>query len=292
MCIRDSIEEGRALGKRKEYAAARAKFMEAYAIFPVPNMMFNAARMDHLRGEYADAYRGYKTYLSLPDSERVKASDRKDAERFAAECDSNICHLEVHGTRSFTVDEKPMSEPLVLGVGTHVVAMDGPKGPKKIEVACHGGAVILVAEYETKVDVVVPAQPKHEPVTPPPQDKMETGSWLVPGVLAGVGIVGIGLGAGLGLAASGKKSDLEVIAGRSRPCDANGGGCSAEESTYSSGKTLGTGSVIGYGVGGAALVAAVIATLVQRPWAERPRRTAVFPMAGNGTTGLGLAGKF
>ena len=140
------IEEARALGKKKDYAAARAKFMQAYAIFPVPNMMFNAARMDHLRGEYADAFRGYTTYLSLPDSERVKASDRKEAEKFAAECDSKICHLEVHGTRTFTVDEKPLSEPLVLGVGTHVVAMEGSKGSKKAEVACHGGSVILVAE--------------------------------------------------------------------------------------------------------------------------------------------------
>lgn len=287
------IEEGRTLAKSKDYLGARAKFMQAYAVLPVPNMVYNAARMDHLRGEYAEAYRGYKTYLSLPDSERVSTADRKEAETFSAECDSKICHLEVHGTRTFTVNEKPMSEPLVLGAGTHVVKMDGPKGPKTAEVVCHGGAAILVADYSPKPDVVPTPVPKVTPITPPPQEKMEKGSWLVPGVLAGVGVVGLGVGAGLGLAASGKKSDLETTAATSRPCNATGGGCSSEESTYSSGKTLGIASAVGYGVGGAALVAAVIATLVERPWADRVRVSAhVVPLLGSGTSGLGLVGSF
>ena len=284
-------EEGKALAKKKDYAAARDKFLQAYALFPVPNMMFNAARMDHLRGEYADAFRAYRMYLALPESERVKAADRKDAEAFSADCDRKICHLEVHGTRTFKVDTKPITEPFVVGVGTHVIAMDGPRGPKTSEVSCHGGAALLVAEYEPKAEVVPPApHPKvFPPATPEPTER---GSWLVPGVLAGVGVVGVGLGAGLGLVASGKKSDVIRAAGNP-PCDAGGGGCAETESSYASGKSLAIVSVVSYAVGGAALIGAVVATLVEKPWAERRLRSvSVAPWISSGTGGLVLAGGF
>ena len=119
-----------------------------------------------------------------------------------------------------------------------------------------------------------------------------TGSWLVPGVLAGVGVVGVGVGVGLGLSASGKKDDVVAAAG-APPCDARGLGCESVSDAYSSGKTQATISVVGYAVGGTALVGAVVYALVDKPWKERPRASiAAVPWLGGSVGGMMLSGRF
>jgi hypothetical protein len=273
-------EEGKSLAHGKQYAAARAKFLQAYSLNPVPGALFNAARMEHLLGEYADALALYRTYVALPPSERVSVEGRKDAEAFAAECETKVCHIEVKVQGSFTVDNKPRPAPVVANVGSHVVEMSGPAGLRMQSIQCVAGKTIVV-EYEPTKAIV-----------PPPADKPETGSWVVPGVLAAVGVVGLGVGFGLGAAASGKSDDLSKTITKGQCADATK--CAAEADSIASIQGLNTGAIVGYVVGGAGLVGAVVATLVLKPWEERrPQKSAwLAPTFAPGSIGMVAAGSF
>ena len=281
--------EGKALAVKKDFVGAREKFLQAYAVWPVPGMLFNAARTDQVRGEYADAWGLYRTYLALPASERVTAKDRKDAEQYAGECEAKICRLDVRGAKRFTVDGKTRPEPYVVAVGQREIVMEGVNGTRKASVVCMAGTPLIVEYEPPKVDVAPP--PKLlPPITPPPVEKMETGSWVVPGILAGVGVVGIGVGAGLGLAAGSERS---FLAKNPATCNSAGVQCPANRDAYDSGRTLGTASIVGYAVGGAALLVAVIVTSVSRPWQERPKQAAALtPWMGLNGGGFVVQGGF
>ncbi len=107
------------------------------------------------------------------------------------------------------------------------------------------------------------------PITPPPKVETETGSWLVPGVLAGVGLVGVGVGVGLGLASSSAKDDVISAAKLGVCADPASAPCLAARDRESSANGLGAGSVVGYVAGGAFLVGGVVTALVMKPWQER-----------------------
>lgn len=292
-------EEAKRLAKDHKLVEARAKFMEAYSLFPVPGVLFNAARVDHMRGEYADAFDLYSTYLGLPASERVTQADRKDAETLAAECETKICHVEVRGADTFTIDGKPINRSLVTSAGSREIKMTGPKGPRTTTERCVGGSKMVV-EYEPPVAVPVPVPvaelPKANPPEPP--KRTETGSWLVPGVLAGVGVVGLGVGIGLGVSqASGVDAAKSLAAGGACQ-DRASASCKDVEDRFASGRSGATGSYIAYAVGGVGIAGAVITTLVLQPWRERPSARAggatirLVPVVGQSEQGFFAIGSF
>lgn len=272
-------EEGKTLAHANQFAAARAKFLQAYSINPMPGALFNAARMEHLLNEYADALPLYRTYLALPPSERVSAEQRKDAEQFASECEAKVCHIEVKVRGTITIDNKPKGLPVVTNAGPHVVEMSGPEGLRTKSIVCIAGKSLLV-EYEPT------------PVTPPPVEKTESGSWVLPAVLAGVGVVGLGVGFGLGAASSSKSDDLDRTIARGQCVDATK--CADQSDSIASISGLNTGAIVGYVVGGTALAGALVATLVIKPWQERPVRSArwIAPSVAPGSFGFVAAGSF
>ena len=276
-------EEGRGLAHSKQYAAARAKFLQAYSLNPVPGALFNAARMEHFLEEYADALAIYRTYLALPPSERITAANRKDAETFASECEAKVCRIEVKVKGTFTIDSKPRATPVVANVGSRTVEMSGPEGLRTKSIVCAAGKTVVV-DYDTPKTV--------PPVVPPPVETRETGSWVLPGVLAGIGVVGLGVGFGLGAAASGKSDDLTRSITRGQCADATK--CTAESDSIAIIQGLNTGAIVGYVVGGAGLVGALIATVVLTPWKERRTRHATWlaPSVAPGSFGFVAAGSF
>lgn len=166
--------------------------------------------------------------------------------------------------------------------------MSGAQGVRKANVVCTAGTP-LVLDYDPKPAIVSPP-PKEidRPIVPPPQERMEKGSWLVPGILAGVGVVGLGVGFGLGSAAISSEKD----AGNSVPtCTVtNPAGCSALRDADDRATSLSTGAVIGQVIGIAGLTGAVVSVLIIRPWEERPSATRVTFVPGFG--GGSIVGSF
>ena len=142
----------------------------------------------------------------------------------------------------------------------------------------------LVACTSSSPPADPPPRPRG-PVTPPPET--ERGSWVVPGMLGGLGVVGIGVGIGLGAASGGADSDAKAQIGA---CTAgNPSGCSALRAADNKISATGVPSIIAYAGGGVLLGAAVVAALIEQPWRERPvRRVTVVP----GLGGASVVGSF
>ena len=279
-------KQGVEMMKKGKFAEAAASFRASYAKDQSPRELYNAARAELAQGKHAAAAKLYRTYLGLPNNNQISTTERAEAQQELAEITKHLCTLDVRAPK-FTVDGSSYDGGLVdVEAGEHKVEMSGPSGAKVKVVRGEKGVTILV-EY---VEPEKTKEPPPGPITPPPKVEMEKGSWVVPGVLAGVGVVGIGVGIGLGLAAGSAKSDV-VGAAPGRPCAADGTGCPSVISDYDSAKSLGTGSIVGYVVGGTALIGAAVFALVAKPWDER-RVGAVRVMPVVGPSGFGMVGRY
>ena len=264
-------DEGRALSRAEKWEEARVKFEGAYARLGSPGVLFNLALAEMHLGQYKVALKHFRIYLALPATDKVTKEGREKGSKFVAECVAKLCTFDVHGATKVTVDGEAPTE---VEPGSHKVDMEGLQGAKSKTLTCAAGERVPV-EYEEKA-VVVAAVPvpsassagTTRPPDPPPTERTETGSWLVPGVLAGVGVVGLGVGIGLSAASASANTDAQGMIAQCAP--GNSSGCAALREADSKTTTVGTGGIVGYVAGSAFLGAAVVAALVSQPWRERP----------------------
>lgn len=253
--------EGLALLSQNNFEAARVKFHEAYARSQNPNSLFNEARSTLKAGHTLDGAKLVKSYLALPENDKVTAQDKKEAQALLDEASASLCTLDVR-VATCSVDGREEAGAVLVEVGSHTVKMNGPRGEQTKPVTCKPREVVIVTYEEAGT------------VTPPPTEKGETGDWLLPGALAGFGVIGIGVGVGLGVASSGARSDAITAAGTGACADLTSAACRAARSDEDSANGLATGGAIAYVTGGAFFVASAITLFVTTPWKERPARTA------------------
>lgn len=272
--------EGAALYTKGDYEGARAKFREAYARSQNPNSLLNEARATLKGYHYLDGAKLLKAYLALPENDKVTAADRKEAEGLLDEASVKLCTLDVR-VSSCTVDGAPGQGMVMVEVGEHLVRMQGPKGEKLKAVQCGAKQTVLVTYDDEPVKGPGPGPGPQ----PPPKDEGEKGSWLVPGILAGVGVVGLGVGFGLGAASGSAADESESLKGT---CSSSAPqACADIRSAYDRSTTLATGAVIGQ-IGGAVFVAgAVVSALVIRPWETRGKSSVSIVPALGGATLMG-----
>ena len=270
-------QEGATLYSEGKFEAARAKFHEAYARSQNPNSLFNEARCTLRSGHPLEAAKLLKIYAALPENDKVTAQDRKEAHALVEEASAKLCTLDVR-VSSCVVDGNPEQGTALVEVGEHIVRMKGPQGERTKTVSCTARQTVIVT-YD---------DPTQGPIAPPPGERGETGSWLVPAVLAGVGVAGLAVGIGLGASSSGPKNDT-IAAGQAGACaDASSSRCATARDTESKANGLATGSVIGYVGGGVFLAASAVSLAILTPWKERPARVQVSPTVG----GLVFHGQF
>ncbi|MBK8213275.1 MAG: hypothetical protein IPK71_05935 [Myxococcales bacterium] len=287
----ERFAEGNKLYTEGNFEGARLKFMQALAVARTPSLLFNLARSEERTGKLAEAYLHYQEYLKFPN---LPAKGKADAERYAAELEKKVGRIQIDAPAGshVQVDGKdvgpaPFGGPIAVEAGAHQVML----GTETKPVTCGAGTVVTVT-FEAKPSDVVPPEKGPGPITPPPKEEMERGSWLVPGILAGVGVVGMGVGLGLGAAAKGKSDDLAATITPGQCADASR--CTEQSSTISSVSGLNAGAIVGYVVGGSALVGAVVATLVIRPWELRSAQRSgwIMPSLGPGSVGFLAQGSF
>ena len=257
-------EAGELLAAGK-YVEAAKKYLEAYAKSANPNELFNAARAEQVGGRHKEAVKLFRTYLSLPETDRVAAEHRQEASKLVSESESKLCKIDVRAREAW-IDGEKAAGVVLANPGEHEVLMNEDPGPKAKKVTCRVGEVTMVAYDDTAVKG---GGGNTGPITPPPKVETETGSWLVPGVLAGVGIVGVGVGVGLGLASMSAEKDGGALSVQCRA--GNGSVCEELRAADTRASTLATGAVIGQIGGALALGGAVVATLLIRPWEPRPK---------------------
>ena len=283
----ERFAEGNRLYTEGNFEGARLKFLQALAVARTPSLLFNLARSEEKTGKLAEAYLHYQEYLKFAN---LPAKGKADAERYSAELEKRVGRIQIEAPAGshVQVDGKdvgaaPFVGPIAVEAGPHQVML----GTETKPVSCAAGTVVTVT-FETKPSVgVVPPEKGPGPITPPPKEEMVTGSWVVPGILAGVGVVGVGVGVGLAAASSGAESDANGLVPTCT--SASPAGCTSLRDADSKTTTLGTASTVAYIAGGAFLVGAVVTTLIERPWKERPVRGArLVP----GIGGVAVIGEF
>lgn len=274
-------KQGVELMQKRKFAEASAAFRASYAKDQSPRELYNAARAELAQGKNAEAARLYRTYLSLPQNDKMAASERAEATQELADITKSLCTLDVRAS-SFTVDGQAYDRGLAdVEPGEHKVEMQGADGLKVKVVNGVKGTTILVEYTEPTKGSGGPG-----PVAPP-REEMERGSWVVPGIFGAAGVIGLGVGIGLGAASAGADSDAKAQVAACTT--ANPWGCSGLRAADNKISATGVPSIIAYVGGGVFLGAAVVAALIEQPWRERPvRRVTVVP----GLGGASVVGTF
>lgn len=273
--------EATALLNQGKLAESSKKYGEAFAKSHNPASLYAQGYVETELKHWKVAHNLFRAYLALPANVKITADWRKKAENQVSVCEKNLCRIDVRA-ETFQIDGRPESGVVIEEPGAHAVTMSEHGAEKTKTVKCAAGELVTIAYDEKGTGPVGPVGP----VTPPVE--REHGSWVLPAVLAGVGVVGLGVGFGLG-AASSSKADETIALFEAGACKPRGtAACTAATDSESSGSSLATGSVVGYVVGGAFIGAAIVSALVLKPWEVRERKISFVP----GIGGAALVGKF
>lgn len=279
-------EEGKELSKRGEFEGARLRFLQALGLRPMAKTMLNLCVVEQQLKLEQEAIKHCRQFLTAKDADPAMVQTVQDGILRELELATGRVRFEAQPGQKIEVDGRvvgtaPLTVPIDLKAGEHECSAGG----KVVKVVIKGGE---------SVTVKLPLE-GHD-AAPPKETKK--GSWVAPVVLAGIGVAGVGAGVVLGVLASGKATTLEDARTAGRTCAGTSDpACQDLNDALSGGKGLRTGSYIAYGVGGAALLGAVIATAVIAPWQERPagktaRLTTVIPELEPGRAGVTVVGRF
>jgi hypothetical protein len=260
------------------YATGCPALAESYRIDPHPGVLFTLGECENKWGKIASALTHYEAYLDLfahmSDEQKAlqKGRDRVSStqrERLRGQVPQLSVALPSSAAAGTTVmrDGVPVGAPslgvpLPIDPGEHVVVAKTPDG------ALHEMRVTL-ARGERKALVVdlsappapapAPAPPPSATVTPapapeepaPPSSTRRAWAWIA----GGIGVAGLAVGAVAGALVLGDKSTVDAQCQADRSCTPDG------LSASSHARTWGLVSDVGFGVGAAGVVTAVVLLL-------------------------------
>lgn len=307
------FKEGKALYAQGKIDDARLKFLQACAVLQDDTCMRNLSVAEYYSGHYVEAYRDIKSLLARGVL-KAEPQVQREFEEMARQAYDKTGHIQVKGVDGSVVviDERekagtcPISDPVDVVTGRHVVVSRKDDQIERREVDVAPGKITLVDLMPAVVapppgggDVKPPPgggdvkpPPGGGDVKPPPDtDRVRPAmGWIVPGVVGGVGLVGLIIGAAEGAASQGAKTDADALFARGVCADRASAGCAAYEDKVNSKNSASTVSVVGY-VGGGVLIATAAVLFVV--WPKQPRAMgSVVPVFGDKFAGLSWAGRF
>lgn len=158
---RARFQEGVEHFDKAQYEAARASFLQAYALKRHPAVLLNLAQSSLRSGHPREALRYFQQYLR--EAQNIQPQQRKDADTGISEANAKLGHIEViapPGT-AVTVDgsermgNTPLAEPVAVEPGPHTVQI----GSDTVSVT--------VGEGQTEQARIGPP-PATAPTPPPP----------------------------------------------------------------------------------------------------------------------------
>lgn len=265
------FKEGVALQRTGNVDGAREKFLQSLALHRSASTLINLAILE-ADAKHADRALVYlREWLKHPGADPGKKAKVEREMLPVLEAETGRAEVTAPPGQEVKIDGQsrgnaPIREVVDLMPGNH-------------EVSCAGKVVTITVRSGqlTRVDVT-DGTAKPDPMTPPRD--VEKGSWLIPGTLGGIGVVGVGVGVVLGVVSSSSKSDAEK-AGQGLVCaSATSRECADVLDATNRANGTGTGAIVAYVVGGAFVASAVVSALVLQPWRERPKALSVVPTVG------------
>jgi hypothetical protein len=158
-----------------DYAAALARFQEAYAVFPSPRLLFNLGQCFGRVGRYVDATESFERFLTSAGN--APASARVEAERSLEQMRDKVARIEVAANvaaAEVVIDGvprglTPLPRPTLVAVGTHqVIVRKAGAEPFQRRLEVLGGTI---ARLDAELRFPAPAPPSPavaEPAPAPP----------------------------------------------------------------------------------------------------------------------------
>lgn len=184
---RARFQEGVSLYDKGQYEAARAAFLQAYALRKHPAVLLNLAQSSLRSGRPLEAAKYFSQYLR--ESSTATAAQKSDAERGLAEARQKLGRVEVSAPTNAeiavdgnVVGNAPLSDAIDVEPGTHTIrarlsdgttesrtvsARAGEKVPVQITSSKEAPAVPVPAPTPTPTQPTPPPQPTPAPETKP-----------------------------------------------------------------------------------------------------------------------------
>lgn len=296
-----AYDEALKLMKSKRYAEACAHLARSQDLDPAMGTQFRLAECYEKLGRLASAY---DQYMSVAEAASAgKQAQRESVARSRAQAlEPKIARLTIDIPPSVAslsgvevrrdgllVDKPSWGRTMTIDLGDHVVTVQAP-GKLPFERK-------FLADASTKLVISVAALGDKKGPRPEPRNKIPAF------VMGGVGAVGVGLGITFVLQRASQITEAEKLSdkiiGESGNCRADGPAafttkCATLLKMAQQGDRFGTLSIVGFTVGGAALIGAGVYLLWPEP---KPRDEAgktwhVVPVFGAGSAGFVASGAF
>lgn len=308
---RARANEGLTLHKHGDDAGALLKFQQAYALVPLPELLFDLSLAEQRTGHLLEAQAGYRKCAADP----AFAAHAADARQHLEELRGQLGHLAIEappGT-ALTIDGQPVTDwsvPIDVLPGPHsVAATNGWQVTRSVDAAAGKEIVVSLgpasgaatpapaATTPPPAAAAPPASTGAGDVTAPPATSSSSSSakLIVAGSLAGLAVVAVGVGVVFGLESVGKGNDASTLNGQrgAAPCPAAGASlCQNLSNDYSAQKTDATIAGALYVTGGVLAVGAVATWLL---WPRSTTTTSgawVVPSVGPQWAGVAGGGRF
>lgn len=205
------LSQGNALFERGDLRAALADFRAAYALYPSPKLLVNAAAAERELGDQAGAATDLRHFLDDATEDDSSLVDKARSDLRALERRVGKVMLAAgwpKGTQ-LDIDGRAARDPTYVKPGAHAVKVRSPSGvelEKDVDVSA-GAAVELPMPAGAQLAVAPPSPP---PPRRPPPPKKKRAAWVVPvAVVSSLLVAGGAVAAGvvLGTQSTGKPLD-------------------------------------------------------------------------------------
>lgn len=292
--------------------AAVIEFERAYELAPAYQVLFNIAVVYRDKNDRASALRAFERFLSEGGA-KIDAKKRKDVETEISKLKDVVATITVKVNVAgaeillddYPIGKSPLAQSIMVNVGRHKIeaSKEGYKSDSQLfALAGRDDRSVELTLKEIKKDAPFVAPPPTT-TTPPPATttapppattKVSTDGGSAKGLGYGLtiaGVLGVGLGGYFGLSANSAWKDAKDL-----KCDNGKCPTKAAQDKAESAKSDANLSTLGFGLGGAALIAGVVLLLTSGGGTEEKaasqQKIRVAPSVGQREGGVVLGGSF
>jgi len=189
------LSQGNQLFEKGDLRAALADFRAAYALYPSPKLLINAAAAERELGDLAGAATDLRHFLDDATEDDSSLVDKARADLRAIEKKSGRIGLKgwPHGS-TLEIDGRAARDPTYVKPGVHTVKVRAPSGVELNKDGDVGAGEVVELTAPAGADLGPDIAP---PAGPHVEKKKKKHAWVVPVVVIGALVIAGGVTAGV-----------------------------------------------------------------------------------------------
>lgn len=188
------LSQGNQLFEKGDLRAALADFRAAYALYPSPKLLVNAAAAERELGDLPGAATDLRHFLddATEDESALVEKARGDLRAIEKKCGRIGLKGWPHGS-TLEIDGRAARDPTYVKPGVHAVKVRSPSGVELTKDGDVSAGEVVELEEPAGAELAIDATAQR----PRPPPKKKTRAWVVPVVVMGALVVAGGVTAGV-----------------------------------------------------------------------------------------------